>query len=137
MVPNLRSPRNFTHPLRNHFVWTLDNITSQPLSDTTCPCLTSSSAYFCFVTLFLSKRQVKVLEAVVQGQESKKNTDSFYCIDHVVSKGMSQVSRQSEIGNHKRRTRLSSGTSAGTVAVSAGSFIYYCAKQVRKTIITR
>jgi len=30
----------------------LNNITSQPWSDTTCPCTTSDSVYFCFVTLF-------------------------------------------------------------------------------------
>ena len=137
MVPNLRSPRNFTHPLQNRLVWTLDHITSKPLSDTTCPCLTSSSAYLRFVTLFLSKRQDKVLKAVAQGQESKTKTDSLYCIDHVVPEGTSQVSRRPEIGNHKWCTRLSSGTSAGTVAVSAGPFMYYRAKQVRKMIIPR
>ena len=42
---------------------------------------------------------------------------------------MSQVARQSEVGNHKRRTlntRLSSGTSAGTFAVSTGPYINFC-----------
>ena len=42
--------------------------------------------------------------------------------------GMSQVARQLEVRNHKRRTlntRLSSGTSAGTFAVSAGPYINY------------
>jgi len=34
----------------------LDNITSQPWSDATCPCTTSWSAYFRFVTLFLLKK---------------------------------------------------------------------------------
>ena len=44
---------------------------------------------------------------------------------------MSQVSRRPEVGNHERRTpntRLSSGTSAGTFAVSAGPYINYCAE---------
>ena len=44
---------------------------------------------------------------------------------------MSQVSRRSEVGNHKWRslnTRLSSGTSAGTSAVSAGPYRNYHAK---------
>jgi len=48
---------------------------------------------------------------------------SWYCLDRFVPEGMSQVSRRSEVGNHKWRslnTRLSSGTSAGTFAVSAG-----------------
>ena len=38
---------------------------------------------------------------------------SWYCVDRVVLKGMSQVWRRSEVGNNKRRTdntRLSSGT---------------------------
>jgi len=34
----------------------LDNITSQPWSDATCPCTTSWSAYFRFVMLFLLKK---------------------------------------------------------------------------------
>jgi len=34
----------------------LDNSTSQPWSDATCPCTTSWSAYFHFVTLFLLKK---------------------------------------------------------------------------------
>ena len=46
----------------------LNNITSQSWSDATCPCTTSSSAYFHFVTLFLFERQDKVLEAVEQGK---------------------------------------------------------------------
>ena len=44
---------------------------------------------------------------------------------------MSQVSRLLEVGNTKRRslnTRLSSGTSAGTFAVSAGPYKNYHAK---------
>ena len=54
--------------------------------------------------------------------------DSRYCLDRVVPEGMSQVARQLEVGNHKRRTlntRLSSGSSAGTFAVSAGPYINY------------
>jgi len=81
--------------------------------------------------------------------------DSWYCLDRVVPKGMSQVSRWSEVGNHKRRTpntQLSSGTSAGTFAVSAGlyinyraeagtknesdTFLYHFKKGVRKLVIT-
>ena len=51
--------------------------------------------------------------------------DSWYCRDRVVPEGMSQVSRQSEVGNHKRRSlnsRLSSGTSAGTFTCPAGPY---------------
>jgi len=53
--------------------------------------------------------------------------DSWYCLDRFVPEGISQV----EVGNTKRRalnTRLSSGTSAGTFAVSAGPYINYHAK---------
>jgi len=32
--------------------------------------------------------------------------DSCYCLDRIVPEGMSQVSRRSEVGNHKRRTVL-------------------------------
>ena len=53
---------------------------------------------------------------------------SWHCLDWVVLEGMSQVSRRSEVGDHKRRTlntRLSSGTSAGTFAVSSGPHIQF------------
>jgi len=51
--------------------------------------------------------------------------DLWYCLDLVVSEGMSQVSRRLEVGDHKRRTlntRLSSGTSAGIFAWLAGPY---------------
>jgi len=57
--------------------------------------------------------------------------DSRYCLERVVPGGISQVSRRSDAGNHKRRTlntRLSSGTSAGTFAASAGPDMNYRAK---------
>ena len=56
---------------------------------------------------------------------------TWYCLDRFVPEGVSQVSRRSEVGNTKRRslnTRLSSGTSAGTFAVSAGPYRNYHAK---------
>jgi len=61
--------------------------------------------------------------------------DSWYCLDRVALEGMSQVSRRSEVGNHKRRTlitRLSSGTSARTFAVTAGPCINYRAEKGMK-----
>ena len=57
--------------------------------------------------------------------------DSSYCLDWFVPEGISQVSRRSEVGNTKQRslnTRLSSGTSAGTFAVSAGPYRNYHVK---------
>ena len=54
--------------------------------------------------------------------------DSWYCLDQFVPEGISQVSRRSEVGYTKRRslnTRLSSGTSAGTFAVSSGPYRNY------------
>ena len=54
--------------------------------------------------------------------------DSLCFQDRVVPEGMSQVVRQLEVGNHKQRTlnsRLSSVTSAGTFAVSAGPYINF------------
>ena len=57
--------------------------------------------------------------------------DSWYCLDRFVPEGISQVSRRSEVGNTKRsslNTRLSSGTSAGTFAVTTGPYRNYHAK---------
>jgi len=54
--------------------------------------------------------------------------DSWNCVDRVVPEGISQVSRRPEVGNHKERTldsRLSSGTSARTFAVSTGRYVNY------------
>ena len=54
--------------------------------------------------------------------------DSWHCPDRVVPEVMSHVARQLEVGNHKQRTlntRLSSGTSAGTFAVSTGPYINF------------
>jgi len=62
--------------------------------------------------------------------------DSWYCLDRFVPEGITQVSSRSEVGNTKRRslnTRLSSGTSEGTFAVSAGPTEIIVPKQVRKT----
>jgi len=45
----------------------LDNSTSQPWSDATCPCTTSWSAYFRFVTLFLLKKARQSTRSSVTG----------------------------------------------------------------------
>jgi len=45
----------------------LDNITSQPWSDATCPCTTSWSTYFRFVTLFLLKKTRQSTSSSVTG----------------------------------------------------------------------
>jgi len=57
--------------------------------------------------------------------------DLWHCLDWFVPEGISQVSRRSEVGNTKQRslnTRLSSGTAAGTFAVSAASYRNYHSK---------
>ena len=57
--------------------------------------------------------------------------DPWYCLDWFVLEGTSQVSMRSEVGNTKRRslnTWLSSGTSKGFFAVSAGPYRNYHAK---------
>jgi len=57
--------------------------------------------------------------------------DSQNCLDRVVPEGISQVLRRSEVGNYKRRTlktRLSSGTCAGSFVVSAGPYVNYRAE---------
>jgi len=135
----------------------LDNFPSQPWSDATCPCTTSWSAYFRFVTLFLLKKTRQSTRSSVTGPGTLRQTmvDSWYCLVRVVPEGMSQSARQLEVENHKRRTlstRLSSGTSAGTFEVSAGPYINFCyeagtknepdiflyqfKKRVRKSILT-
>ena len=68
---------------------------------------------------------------MVRGQVASDHGWLGYCLDRFVPEGISQVSRRSEVGNTKRRsfnTRLSSGTSAGTFAVSAGPYKIYHAK---------
>ena len=55
------------------------------------------------------------------GEVGQTVDDSYFCLDWVVPKGMSQVWRRLEVGNHKRRTlntRLSSGTSEHTSSSS-------------------
>jgi len=95
---------------------------------TTCPCTTSWSAYFRLVTLFLFKKTRQSTIKCYRGKLHHTMVDSWYCLDRVVPKEMSQVARQLEVGNHKRRTlntRLFSGTSAGTFAVSTGPYINF------------
>jgi len=56
--------------------------------------------------------------------------DSWYCLDRVVPEVTSQVSKWLEVACIRRalNTRLSSGTSAGTFAVSAGPHRNYQAE---------
>jgi len=60
--------KNNAKSMRPYIYLCLDNITSQPWSDATCPRTTSSSALLLIVTLFSLKRQDKVLKEVVWGQ---------------------------------------------------------------------
>jgi len=96
-VHNFRSLRHQAHPLWNDRVW--DTTTSQPWSDATCPCTTSWSTYFRFVTLFLLKkaRQSTSSGVVYRGTLRQTMVDSYCCLDRVVPERMSQVSRQSEV----------------------------------------
>ena len=120
-----------------------DNATSQVWSDATCPCTTSWSSYFRFVTLFLFEKTRQNTRSSgtgascvgldnIMSQPSWVNfwyygrlVDSWYYLDRVVLEGISQVWRRSEVGNHKWRTlnaQLPSVTSAGTFAVSADPY---------------
>jgi len=61
----------------------------------------------------------KHLQRWYRGRLPQTMVDSWYCLDRVVPEGISQVSRWSEVRNHKRRslnTRLSFDTSAGIFA---------------------
>jgi len=137
----------------------LDNIASQPWSDATCPCTTSLLTSLCHA-LFVWKDKTKYYKRWHRdrGKFRQFMVDSWYCLDRVVAEGMSQVWKRSEVGNNKRRTlitrrtRLSSGTSAGTFTMSANyymnnegkegtknepeSFLYQIKKRVGKSILT-
>ena len=133
----------------------IDNITSQPWSDATAPVpplevLTSAlSRSFCW------KRQDKVLEAVLQGHVASDH-GWLVILSWPVRSGGDEPGFEVIRGCvHKQRalnTRLSSGTSAGTFAVSAGpyrnyqaeagtknehdTFLYHFKKRVGKSILT-
>jgi len=83
--------------------------------------------------LFVRKDKTKYWKQWYRSELRQTMVDSWYCLDRVrvVPEGMSQVSRRLEVGNHKRptlNTRLSSGTSARTLTVSAGPYMNYCPK---------
>jgi len=107
----------------------LDNTTSQSWSDATCPCTTSFSAYFRFVTLFLLKKTRQSTRSGVTGARCLRP----WLTRDIVS-GMSQVSRRSEFAYINGAPWTPGyllaffffGTSAGTFAVSAGPYINYC-----------
>jgi len=101
--------------------------------------------------LFVRKDKTKYQKRWYGGKLRQTMVDSWYCLDRVVPEGISQVSKRSEVGNIKRRSlnnQLSSGTSAGTFAVSAGPyqsryekrtltcFWYHFKKRVGNSIIT-
>ena len=67
--------------------------------------------------VFSTKKIVKSVSKHIQrrcrGRLPQTMVNSWYCLDRVIPEGMSQVSRRSEVGNHKQRTldtQLSSGT---------------------------
>jgi len=82
-------------------------------------------------SIYISIPFTYVITGWFRGKFRQTMVDSRYCLDRLVLEGLSQVSRRSGVGNQKRRTlntRLSSGTSAGTFAVSAGPYINYQAE---------
>jgi len=71
------------------------------------------------------KEDISTSRGETGGKLRQTMVDSWYCLDRVVLEGMSQVSRRSQVENHKRRTlktRLSSGTSSGTFVCPAGPY---------------
>jgi hypothetical protein len=123
MVPDLRSPRNLAHPFQNDAVWTLSQV-NHGLTQ-----LAPVQPLIVLDHIFQTKRtwqsRSKHLTRWYRGKLCQSMVDSWYCLDRVVPEGMSQVSRQSEVGNHKQRTlnfRLFSVTSAETFACLAGPY---------------
>ena len=55
----------------------LDNSTSQPWSQATCPCTTSASAYLRFVTIFVRKDKTKYKKRWDGGKLRQTMVDSF------------------------------------------------------------
>jgi len=115
----------------------LDNMTSQPWSDATCPCTTSWRAYFRFVTLFLLKKARQSTRSGVTGDVAS-NHGWLVILSGPGRSGVDEPGVEA-IGGcvHKRRalnTRLSSVTSAGTFAVSAGPYRNYQAKAGTKNV---
>jgi len=137
MAPDLRSPRNLACPLQNDPVYTMPRI-NHGLTQLA-PVLPLQVLTSALSRSFVWKDKTKYWKRWYGGKLRQTMVESWYSPDRVVPEGMSQVSGQSEVRNHKRRTldtRLSSGTSAGTFAVSAGPYIITVPKQVRKTLLT-
>jgi len=79
---------------------------------------------FCyFVFSFSSKRAwqsgSKHYQRWYKGRLCQTMVDSWYCLDRIVPERMTQVSRRSEVGNHKRRTVL------WWALLSNGYFVYF------------
>ena len=78
----------------------------------------------------------KHLQRWYRGRLPQTIVDSWYCLDRVVPEGIIQVSRRSEVGNHKRRslnTRLSLALLRELSHVPRGLKENAEARQVRKT----
>ena len=116
----------------------LDNITSQPWSEATCPCTTSTSAYLRFVTIFSLKKT---------RQSTRSGGTGASCVRLWLTRVVSRPVRSGGdkpgflsfevIGCRAKRrslnTRLSSGTSAGTLQCPQALTEIIMPKQVRKT----
>jgi len=137
-VHNFRSPRHLAHPLRNNRVQTILRVNHGLRQRSPIPpleVLTSALS-----RSFWWNRQDKVLEAVLQGNVASDY--GWLVILSTPGRSGGDEPGVETIGGcvHKRRvlnTRLSSGTAAGTFAVSAGPYIDYQNEQVRKTNLTR
>jgi len=128
-VHNLRSLRHLAHPLWNDRVQTISWVNHGLTQRAPVPpleVLTSAlSRSFCW------KRQDKVLEAVLQGNVASKHGWQVILSGPGRSGGDEPGVETIGCCVHKQRalnTRLSSGTSAGTFAVSAGPYRNYQAK---------
>ena len=91
----------------------------------------SDTTYCAFVILILFE---------MTGQSTRSGGVGASCVrpwlTRFVLVGVSQVSKQSEVRNHKQRTLntgLSSGASVGTFAVSAGTYMNYRSRYKKRT----
>ena len=115
-----------------NFFWGLSNAT----------CLRINASYtsqfvFSFQTKRVWQRGRKNLKRWYGDKMRQTMVDSWYCLDRPFPEGTSQISRRSEVGNHKQHTlntRPSSGTSVGTFACPVRPWRNYWAEIGTKNI---
>jgi len=115
MIPDLWSPRNLVHPLQNDPVSTISQFNHGLTQLAPVPPLR-------MLTSALSRSFWQTRQSTKSGGTGASCVvDPLNCLHQVVLEGISQVSRPSEVGNHKRCT-LNTWLSFGF----CGNFFFCC-----------